>query len=76
MQETALQIGRQRFNLITRIVGEVNGRVIVTVFYWTVLVPFGLISRLFTDPLNRKGDVAWVMRDPVPTDLDSAKEQG
>jgi hypothetical protein len=71
------KIAIQRFNLIAAIVGEVQGRVIVTLFYYTILVPFGLGSRLFSDPLHRKQvDPKWHHREPVPRDLDSAKQQG
>ena len=31
-----------RFKIIAGIVGDVQGRVIVTLFYFTILVPFGI----------------------------------
>ena len=68
-----------RFNIITSIIGDVQGRVIAILFYFTILVPFGLGSRLFSDPLRRKVEgrtTFWEERAPLPTDLDAAKRQG
>jgi hypothetical protein len=66
-----------RFTIIGALVGDANARVISLLFYFTVLVPFGLISVLFTDPLRSKNNTPqWLDRAPVPTDLESAKEQG
>jgi hypothetical protein len=67
----------QRFNLIASIVGQVQSRIIVTLLYYTLLVPFALIARFAGDPLQKKAHTpAWLARPPVPTDLDSAHEQG
>lgn len=66
----------KRFTLIAEIMGEVNGRVLVTVFYFTILVPFALISKLVTDPLNRKTPPSWIAREPLKRDIDSARNQG
>lgn len=68
-----------RMKIITAIVGDVEAKVIATLFYFTILVPFGLLSRLSSDPLNRKADAthqAWLLRPPIENDLDSAKRQG
>lgn len=70
------EIAWQRFSLNSSIVADGNGRFITTVFYFTILVPFGLLSSLFMDPLRvRRGDPAWHAREAVPSDLDSAREQ-
>ena len=61
----------------TSIIGDFQGRVIATLFYFTVLLPFGLGSRLSSDPLHlRSGHDQWLGRDEVPRDLDSARRQG
>ena len=70
------KIAWERFSLNSSIVADGNGRFIATLFYFTILVPFGLLSTLFMDPLRtRKAEVAWHLREPVPSDLESAKEQ-
>jgi hypothetical protein len=74
------RLGWDRFNVISGVVGDINGRAIALLFYFTILVPFGIISRLFTDPLNQRvatnAKTFWQDRAPIPTDLDSAKRQG
>jgi hypothetical protein len=68
-----------RMKIIASIVGDVQATVIATLFYFTILVPFGLLAHLMSDPLNRKVDVQhqiWIERPPVHNDLDSAKRQG
>jgi hypothetical protein len=76
-----------RFNIITGIISDTNARVVALIFYFTILVPFGLGSTLFSDPLRRKttrddsgqpqhAGLGWVERDPVPDDIDSARQQG
>lgn len=71
------RIAWARFNLIGKIIGEVQGRVIVTVFYFTIVVPFGIGSRLLTDPLRRRNpQPAWLDRPPLPEGLDTARQQG
>lgn len=72
-----LSIAWQRFTINTSIVADGQGRFIATLFYFTVLVPFGFGYTLLSDPLRRKNNQAeWLEREPVPTDLESAKEQG
>lgn len=66
-------------SIITAIIGDIQGRIITTLLYFTVVVPFGIISVLMTDPLHRKGDNAkpsWVKREPVDNRLDGAMRQG
>lgn len=75
MQEI-LQFAWKRFSLVIAIIGEYQGRFVVTAFYFTIFVPFGIGSRLMTDPLRRKDTPHWHERPAVPTDLDSAQQQG
>lgn len=71
------QIAWQRFSINSSIVAKYNGQFIATLFYFTILVPFGLLSAVFMDPLRRKSTAsAWLRRPDVPTDLNSAREQG
>ena len=72
-----LELAWQRFNLNSSIVADGNGRFIATLFYFTILLPFGLLSALFMDPLRIKSnETTWQQREPVPTDIESAREQG
>jgi hypothetical protein len=69
-----------RLKVIATIVGDVNARVIVILFYFTILVPFGMLSRLFGDPLHLKpqqdSPTYWLNREPVQNELETAKRQG
>jgi hypothetical protein len=53
--------------------GEVNSRIILTVMYFLVIAPLGLVLRAFVrDPLDRslkdgKGS-NWIKRPPTPVD--------
>jgi hypothetical protein len=80
-------IAWHRFNVIQAIVSDANARIIAILFYFTILLPFGLGYTLFADPLRVKmvksndGKMksvgqGWLDREPVPTDLDSARQQG
>lgn len=71
-----IQLAWQRFNIISAIVGDVSGSVIAVLFYFTIFAPFGIISRLFSDPLRRKPNETWLDRDPVAEDMNSARLQG
>ncbi len=75
--KTLVNIARQRFSIITNIVGHVQARVFVTALYYTLVVPFAGLARIFTGPLvNRNDPPSWLDRAPTPTDLDSAYDQG
>jgi hypothetical protein len=71
------RIAWERFSLIASILGDVQGRLIVTLLYITLVVPFGIGARLLSDPMSqREQQASWLNREPVPDDLDSAREQG
>ncbi len=67
-----------RFTIIAGVVGDVQGRVIVTLFYFTILVPFGLGARFLGDALHIRSGVPaqWQERPPVSTGLEEARRQG
>jgi hypothetical protein len=54
------------------VLGRVNGRIILTAFFFLVIWPVGRLRRLFRDPLDRAlGDGRashWVRRPPAPVD--------
>jgi hypothetical protein len=65
----------KRFSIIVAIVGDAQGQFLATLFYFTILAPFGLLARLFIDPLG-KPQTTWIARDPVENGLEGAKRQG
>ena len=54
------------------VLGEVNGRIILTLLFYLVIFPLGRVLRLFRDPLNRSlrdpGGSNWMKRPSEPVD--------
>jgi hypothetical protein len=72
-----IRVAWERLKVISAVVGEAQARGIATLFYFTVLAPFGLASRLLSDPLRlRPEQASWVAREPVSNELDAARQQG
>jgi len=53
---------------IARKIGDFNARVILTVFYLVLLMPFAIVVKLFTDPLEIKKNArtGWLPREEKP----------
>ena len=69
---------RERFKVIARIIGNFQSRVLLTVFYFVILAPFGFGVRLFADPLGlkRRRKSHWLRRDiPLAALEERAKRQ-
>ncbi len=74
-----ISLARQRQRIIAEIIGEGFGNLVSIILYFTILIPFAIGSRLFTDPLRRKmpqSETFWVDRQPVSSELSQAKRQG
>jgi hypothetical protein len=59
--------------------GSVQGRLLMGFFYFIVVLPFGLITRIGTDSLNIKhkpANSAWTAWEDVTATLEEAQEQG
>jgi hypothetical protein len=61
------------------VLGRVNARIILTVFWILVMTPVGFVRRLFGDPLDRSmrsGQTSvWVRRPVEPVDVDRYRQQ-
>jgi len=66
--------GWQRFG---RFIGNWVGRAVLSVFYFTILLPFGLGATLFGDTLNLKNASGshWKDRTTPAPNLDEAHRQ-
>ena len=72
-----LRLAWQRFGIIARIFGDMQGRVIATLMYFTVILPFGLLMQLSDHPFKQaQVPPSWQPREPVGHQLDDAKRQG
>lgn len=57
-------------------IGTFQARVLLTVFYATVVLPFGLFVRLFSDPLRiKRRPTQWLEQPRETHDLGWAKRQ-
>ncbi|NWG15124.1 MAG: hypothetical protein HXY41_00680 [Chloroflexi bacterium] len=76
MREIVL-VAWERLKIISAVVADANARGFATLFYFTILVPFGLASRFLSDPLRlRVNETNWLTREPVSNELDAARRQG
>lgn len=71
-----LQLAWEQFRCNARMLGDIQGHIAAGVFYFTVMLPFGLIARAAGDPLRLKGAPGWMKRQPVENDLEAARRQG
>jgi hypothetical protein len=59
--------------------GGFQSRVLLSLFYFFVVTPFGVAVRIFGDPLHLRrveGSSNWIPRnDTTPANLDDAKKQ-
>lgn len=60
-----------------RFMGNLVTRIILTLFYFTIFVPFGIGAKLFTDPLHIKGEPkeAWNKRKTGDKTMDEIARQ-
>jgi hypothetical protein len=61
------------------VLGHVNTRIILTVLYYVVMTPVGLVMRRFRDPLDRSlrdaKDSQWIKRTPEPVSPERYERQ-
>ncbi len=67
----------QAWQKFGRFVGNLVGRIILSIFYFTIMLPFGLGVTLFGDALKLKEKTSrhWILRAPVTDGLDQASRQ-
>lgn len=58
-------------------IGNFNARVLLTLLYSIVILPFGLVVRLFSDSMHiKKRPEKWFDHPPTPNTLEEARRQG
>ena len=60
---------------IGHVIGDFIGRLLLSILYFTIVAPFGLITRFFNDPMqiNDTGGPEWVTRDEVEATIEEAQ---
>ncbi len=66
----------QAWTRLAHKIGNFQARVLLTVLYGVLVLPFGLIVRLFADPLRiKKRPTRWIDHPDEPTDMAWAQRQ-
>ncbi|MCO5183452.1 MAG: hypothetical protein M9928_10340 [Anaerolineae bacterium] len=62
---------------VGRVIGDFIARVILTLFYFTIFLPFGLVVRLFSDRLDSKEwrAPAWDERKTTDLTIEDTRRQ-
>ena len=65
----------ERWIVVAQIIGDFIGRIILTVFYFTLFMPFGLGVRYLSDPLMVKENnhVEWEDRTTLDLTIDDVR---
>lgn len=67
----------QAWKKIAHKIGDFQARVLLTIIYAVLILPFGLAIRFFSDPLRiRHRPSSWLDHPDKATDLEWAKRQG
>ena len=70
-----LRVAWDRWQTIAHINGDYVARVLVNLFYFTILVQSALGVKFLTDPLASRGAAHWISRKAVGAKLDEARSQ-
>ncbi len=73
---TYLHTAWQLWKRIALLIGDFIARIVLTIFYFTIFVPFGLGVRLLSDPLAIKHRLQrnWLDRHTHEDSLESARK--
>lgn len=74
-----LRAGWERWKRFALEMGNVQSRLLAGFFYFTVVVPFGLIARLTGDPLQLRapaGVSVWQPKEAPDRNVEAARRQG
>jgi hypothetical protein len=70
--------GWSRWRELSQKAADTQARILLTIFYFTVMLPFGVVFGLLKDPLNikrRPQGSFWVERKPSTATLADARRQ-
>jgi hypothetical protein len=72
----AIKKGWAAWKKLAHTIGNFQARVILSVFYAVLVLPFGLAARWFTDPLRiKKLPEQWLDHPNEANDMDWARKQ-
>ena len=66
----------QRWQKVAKKIGDFQARLILSLFYFLIVFPIGLIARMFSDPLSLKKTAAhWDAKPSSPSRIEDARRQ-
>ena len=66
----------QRWQKVAKKIGDFQARLILSLFYILIVLPIGLIARMFSDPLALKKTAArWHAKQSSPARIEDARRQ-
>ena len=66
-----------RWKKIGHAIGNFQARILLTVIYYVLVLPFGLVVRVFSDSMHmKKRPEKWFDHPPIPNTLEEARRQG
>jgi len=66
----------QGWQKVAKKIGDFQARLILSLFYFLIVLPMGLIARMFSDPLSLKKTAArWHAKQSSPARLEDARRQ-
>jgi hypothetical protein len=66
----------QAWKRLVRVIGNFQARILLTVFYGIIVFPFGIVARVFSDPLRiKRPPTQWLDHADETRDLRWAKRQ-
>jgi len=69
-----LKTAWRKWRALGQVMGDFVARIFMTVFYFTVAVPFGIGVRWLKDPLHLKSkEVAWLKREERHDTIETAR---
>ena len=64
----------RKWRAFGKVMGDFVARIFMTVFYFTIAIPFGVGVRLFKDPLHLKSrQTSWLNREEREETIESAR---
>ncbi len=64
----------QAWKRFGQFLGDILARIVLTLFYFTLFLPFGIGVTVFSDPLHtRTKNASWTPREGPPPTLDDAR---
>ena len=64
----------KKWRAFGKVMGDFVARIFMTVFYFTIALPFGIGVRTFKDPLHLKSkEVAWLKREERQETIKAAR---